>query len=307
MKITVITCTHSPRPDYLRRVLDALKAQTLPLNEWEFLLMDNVSKERLADVWDLSWHPHGRHIREEQIGKTHALLNAFSVARGELLIIVDDDNVLCPDYLAKAIEISREFPFLGAWGARIEGEYEQELPPWIKPYLHHLAIREVERDYWSNYHSDLRSLPYGAGLCVRKSVAEAYARALASRPASKKLDRVGTSLISAGDVDLAMTAYDTGHGTGMFRRLQITHLIPKTRLTVDYVCRLIEGIEYSNHILRNQRDPAYVPPQDSGLKKCLRTFQTWRLPEPVKSIVKAENRGLAKALADISSHALPSI
>jgi hypothetical protein len=48
----------------LRRVLDALKAQTLPKEQWELLLIDNASKEPLAESWDLSWHPHARHIRE---------------------------------------------------------------------------------------------------------------------------------------------------------------------------------------------------------------------------------------------------
>ncbi len=254
MKITVITCTHNPRPDFLRRVLDALRAQTLPLTEWEFLLMDNVSKEPLAGAWDLSWHPQARVIREEKIGKTNALLNAFAQAKGGLLMTVDDDNVLQADYLAKALEIGDACPFLGAWGGHIEGEYEQQAPHWIKPYLHHLAIREVDRDYWSNYHADLRSLPYGAGLCVRKSVVDAYVKELALRPASKCFGRAGSSLMSNEDIDLVMTAYDIGYGTGMFSRLRLTHLIPNTRLTVDYMCRLVEGIEYSNHLMRNHRD-----------------------------------------------------
>ena len=64
--ISVIICTHNPRPDYLRRVLDALKAQTLPKERWELLLIDNASNEPLSGEWDLSWHPHARHIREIQ-------------------------------------------------------------------------------------------------------------------------------------------------------------------------------------------------------------------------------------------------
>ena len=44
ISISAIICTHNPRPDYLRRVLDALKAQTLPKEQWELLLIDNASK-----------------------------------------------------------------------------------------------------------------------------------------------------------------------------------------------------------------------------------------------------------------------
>jgi glycosyltransferase involved in cell wall biosynthesis len=46
--ISVITCTHNPRQDYLDKVLTALKAQTLSLDQWEYLLVDNASNQLLA-------------------------------------------------------------------------------------------------------------------------------------------------------------------------------------------------------------------------------------------------------------------
>jgi hypothetical protein len=217
------------------------------------------------------------------------------------LVFADDDNLLAADFLANTVQIASEFPFLGAWGGNIIGEYEGEVPEWVKPYLHHLAIREVTHDYWSNYYSDNRSMPFGAGLCVRKIIADAYVRALASRPASKKLGRTGGALLSGEDIDLAMTAHDNGFGTGLFRRLRTIHLIPKSRLTVEYVSRLLEGPEYSTHLLRNQRNPQYMPSQDSKVVTFLKAYQVWRLPEPIKSLAKAEKRGLSRARVEIAS------
>ena len=49
--ISVIVCTHNPRPDYLRRVLDALYAQTLPKTDWELILIDNANDMPLPDTW----------------------------------------------------------------------------------------------------------------------------------------------------------------------------------------------------------------------------------------------------------------
>ena len=298
-ELSVIICTHNPKPAYLGRVLAAVQAQTLPLEQWELLLVDNASREPLAAVWDLSWHPQARHVREERLGLTPARLRGIGEVRSHLLVFVDDDNLLRSDFLAKAIEISREFPLLGAWGGNVVGEFEQPVPGWAKPHLHALALRDVDRDYWSNYLADNRSLPFGAGLCVRQPVAAAYARALRTRPASMDLDRKGTSLVSAGDIDLVLTAYDAGYGTGMFQRLQTTHLIPQTRLTVDYLCRLLEGIEYSTHLLRSQRNADYAPSEDSRLNRWLRLYQVWRLPEPIKSFARAQSRGVAKARAEI--------
>src|ERR1700685_2968773 len=106
LKISVIICTHNPRTDYLRRVLEALDKQTFPKEDWELLLIDNASKERLADVWNLSWHPIARHVRENELGLTAARLRGIAEARADILIFVDDDNVLRSDFLANTLEIS---------------------------------------------------------------------------------------------------------------------------------------------------------------------------------------------------------
>ena len=60
MQLSVIVCTHNPRRDYFIRVLDALRNQTLPKDQWELIIVDNASKVPLASEWDLSWHPNGR-------------------------------------------------------------------------------------------------------------------------------------------------------------------------------------------------------------------------------------------------------
>ena len=83
--ISVIICTHNPRPDYLWRALEALKQQTLPKEKWELLLIDNASKEVLSEKWILSWHPKARHIREEKLGLSHARMRAISESVGDIL------------------------------------------------------------------------------------------------------------------------------------------------------------------------------------------------------------------------------
>src|SRR6516165_2680410 len=99
--VSVILCTHNPRPDYLDRVLASLRGQTLPAEQWEFLLVDNASRQPLEEIWDISWHSRGRHIREVKLGLTHARLRGIEESSGELLIFVDDDNLLAKDFLQR--------------------------------------------------------------------------------------------------------------------------------------------------------------------------------------------------------------
>ena len=90
LELSVIVCAHNPRPEYLRRVLPSLEEQTLSVELWEFILVDNASKTALADSVDLSWHPRARHVREAQLGLTAARLAGVSAAAGHVLVFVDD-------------------------------------------------------------------------------------------------------------------------------------------------------------------------------------------------------------------------
>ncbi|MFH7024935.1 MAG: glycosyltransferase [Heteroscytonema crispum UTEX LB 1556] len=261
--ISVIICTHNPRRDYLERVLQALKVQTLPTDLWELLLIDNASVQLLSEEIDLTWHPKSCHIREEQLGLTPARLRGIKEAVGETLVFVDDDNVLDPDYLEVTFKISKDFSIIGAWGGQVIPELEQEPPQWIKPdlknYLYSLACREFDRDSWSNLLHQHETTPCGAGLCVRKIVAEKYAELVHNDSKRADLDRKGQMLTSCGDTDLAYAACDIGLGTGQFTYLKMTHLIPPSRLQEDYLLRLTEGLSYSGTILESMRGK--LPPQ----------------------------------------------
>lgn len=248
-KNSVIICAHNPRPDYLERTLAALRAQTLPLGEWELLIVDNASAEPLADRFALDWHPAGRHIREMQLGLTPARLRGISVARGELLIFVDDDNVLAPDFLAEAARIGETHPFLGAWGGSALGEFDIEPATWTRPYLHELTIREVCRAVWSSNIEDLTCVPFGAGLCIRKAVAERYAAALSRGGDRNQLGRRGTSLMSGEDLDMVLMCPQLGLGFGLFPELTLKHLIPPARHQEDYLARLVYAKAYSQQVL----------------------------------------------------------
>jgi glycosyltransferase involved in cell wall biosynthesis len=51
-EVSVVICAHNPRTDYLERVFKALKNQSIKNEKWELLLIDNASKENLAERWN---------------------------------------------------------------------------------------------------------------------------------------------------------------------------------------------------------------------------------------------------------------
>ncbi len=262
--ISVIICTHNPREDYLRRVLDALKVQTLPKQQWELLLIDNACTEVLTKSWDLSWHELARHIREDDLGLTPARLRGIKESKGEVLVFVDDDNVLAPDYLTVSTRIESQWPQIGVWGGQKHPKFEIPPPDWSRPYWRMLAIVEIDKDGWSNQGGP-GAWPCGAGMCVRRSVADKYAMLVQKHPLRSQLGRRGTSLMSGDDTDLVCTAYESGYGSGLFVALHLEHLIAKERLSEDHFLKLHESMACSDILVEASQNALSAKPSFLGL------------------------------------------
>src|SRR6201987_1452919 len=248
--VSVILCTHNPRSDYLSRVLAALRGQTLPAEQWEFLLVDNASKQPLAEAVDISWHSRGRHIREEELGLTAARLRGIQEASGELLVFVDDDNVLAPDFLDRAKAISACRPDLGVFGAGIlEPEFEVQPAVELHPRLGLLALRHEPSALWSHNTRDTHCRPWGAGLCVTRRVANFYRQLVMDLSITPVLDRRGKRLFCGGDDIFSRVAAEFGLRFGVFPELRITHLISAGRLNQHYLIRLIHDHALSHGVL----------------------------------------------------------
>jgi glycosyltransferase involved in cell wall biosynthesis len=241
MFLSVIICTHNPRMDYLERVLEALRSQSLTTTSWELLLIDNASDDALSERIDLSWHPAARCIREDELGLTAARLRGIAEARGDLLVFVDDDNVLAPDYLQIAGDIAEQYPVLGSWGSgRVEPDFEIEPPPELIPHLPRLALRNYHSAHWSNNPDHWSATPVGAGLCVTRDVACDWAQRVRTGDLTT-FCRTGDTLLGGEDITLALGARRFGLGWGTFPEMRLTHLIPRRRITKSYLLRLTEG------------------------------------------------------------------
>lgn len=295
-RLSVILCTHNPRRDYFTRTLAALRAQTLPMAHWELVMVDNASRDAVAGWVDLGWHPAARIVAEPETGLTLARLRGITMAQGDVLVFVDDDNVLARNYLEHAVALVAGWPMLGAWGCgRYLPEWEVEPPPEFAPYLAYLAVQAAPRDRWSNQAFDYAAMPAGAGLCARAEVARRYADNVRADPRRKLLDRRGVQLSGCGDFDLALTAIDLGFGTGVFRDLTMTHLMPRERVEESYLRRLVEGHAFSTVILHALHDPNLVPPQ-GGLLARVREFRLRRALGPIAlKIHDAHRRGERRA------------
>jgi glycosyltransferase involved in cell wall biosynthesis len=298
--LSVVIPAHNPRREYLARVLDSLRAQNLPRRSWELVVVDNQSDPVLEGFIDLGWHSGAVVIREGRLGLTYARVRGFRESRGNVIVLVDDDNVLAANYLSEALNIASKLPFIGTWGGCIDPEFER---PYIAPPSELnslLTLRQVPVDLWSNDPEHHASTPWGAGLCIRREVADAYVREVTDNPARMSLDLRGKTLLYSGDTDIAYCGCRMGYAKGVFSKLHVTHLIPAERCTSAHLCRVAYGRGYSEVLHRYTVQgilPASEPP---SVSRVLRYLKSALKPRVQRSVAFAHLKGRRRALLDLT-------
>lgn len=289
MRLTVVLPAHNPNAERLARTLRGLRGQTLPVSAWETLLVDNASSPALASAALAdSAPPNVRIVREERLGLSHARRRGFVEARGEFLVLVDDDNVLAPDYLALVLDHFAANPRLGAIGGPSRPEFESPPAPWTREFFPLLAIRDLgPQPLRAGLHPPgaARAVyppcaPIGAGLALARAAAQVW---LDRADPAALTDRRGGELTSGGDNDIVFRALRAGWEAGYFPDLVLTHLIPDSRLAPAYLARLNRGIQRSwvQVLALHDASPWPAIPRWTVPLRAARAFvraQAWRSP-----------------------------
>ncbi len=310
LAITVIICTRKPREDHLNRVLAALRAQTLPMDQWELLVLSVAADGPLEGKFDISWHRNARFILDENHDKTHRMLRGIFEARGNFLVIVDDDNVLRSDYLSNALNIGAKYPWLGAWGGSCVPEFEVEPPAELRPHLVGLVIEKRTVAVWSKIPRGNWALPPGAGMVVRKALAFYYRNQVINDPLRNSLGPGNNPPRGGEDTDLALCAFQIGLGTGMFPELELTHLVPARKLNLKSLENLYECLGYAGALMEGIHDPekryesrhpipGQIPPTRFKYFSMKVLMWAMRKSRAERRIALATERGRLRALHDL--------
>jgi len=295
-QITVALCTYNPRADYLERTIEGVRRQTLPQEEWEFLLIDNSSQPPLEGRVNLEGLPRARAVVEKEPGLSHARRRAFQEAKGVLIVNLDDDVVLNPDYLAQAKKIALEKPFLGVCGCQVKPEFEA--PPIRPPAEYYGAERKVPQAIWSSDPEHYASNPWGLGSVLKRDVALACAEKTTKDPRFSVVGRKPGKLFACGDDDIAMTACDLGLGKGVFPELKVTHLIPKTKMTDEFQIKNAQGKGYSATMLAFLRQ-GLLPAPGGLLARLNRLYRLSRMSPRRRAEGRAIDEGVEEAVRDM--------
>ena len=116
--VTAVICTYNGAR-VIPRALEALSQQTF-YGPAEVVVVDNNSQDGVAEEAERYWNALNkppfpmRCIEERQPGIAFARRTGVMTAKSEVIVFCDDDNLLSPDYFARAVK-ALAIPALAPW------------------------------------------------------------------------------------------------------------------------------------------------------------------------------------------------
>lgn len=247
--LSVILCTYN-RARYLYPVLESLATGSLPQEEYEIVLVDNNSNDNTKEECERFRADHPdivfRYCFEPQQGLSHARNCGITHSQGEILVYVDDDALVNPEYLATYAQFFATNKSAVAAGGPILPQYDGcKEPDWMSHYTRQLItgklyLGERQREFPRG------AFPGGGNAAYRKSVFDAVGLF------NTELGRKGNSLIGAEEKDLFDKMTTRGMKFYYLPTAILYHLIPPKKLTQDYFDRLTAGIGQSERYRTKQ-------------------------------------------------------
>ncbi len=246
--ISVILCTYN-RDKYIYNVLKSVAENDYPHDQYEIVLVNNNSTDNTenecrrfqADYPDIRF----RYFLETNQGLSYARNCGIRNAQGDLLVYVDDDATVNPEYLKTYSDFFTHHPEAVAAGGPILPVYETKEPEWMTHYTRQLITGKL---FLGNNQREFPrgAFPGGGNACYRKSVFDTVGLF------NVELGRKGNSLIGAEEKDL----FDkmTTHGMHFYYlpNAILYHIIPPHKLTQDYFDRLTYSIGVSERYRTQQ-------------------------------------------------------
>jgi glucosyl-dolichyl phosphate glucuronosyltransferase len=167
MFISVLICTRN-RAESFRRAVESLFCPTnLEAPDWELLVVES-STDRTAEIchhFQQRFPEHFRFLRENKVGKSHALNTAIAEAKGEILAFTDDDVLFTPDYIQWIRTVFSSFPVDAAQG-RVVLDCEDGWPKWLDETN---SLMADHRDYGEEV-IPLKGTLCGTNMVIRKEL-----------------------------------------------------------------------------------------------------------------------------------------
>jgi glycosyltransferase involved in cell wall biosynthesis/predicted O-methyltransferase YrrM len=249
LRASVIIPTYN-RPAYLKDTTQSIQTQDFENEQYEILVVDNgpaaEAKSIVDEVNQNGLHPV-QYVREPRVGLHNARHAGAREARGEILVYVDDDVVVHPNWLTAIVSPFAD-PKVACVGGKVIPKWEVQPPNWWSQvpdsYLSLLDLGEESKElHWPEG-------AYGCNMAVRRS---ALYEVGGFNPDGMG-DRQLIWFRGDGETGLHRKIYDAGYKVIYNPQAWLYHCIPASRLTPQYFHwrAFIQGISDSYTHIRQK-------------------------------------------------------
>jgi GT2 family glycosyltransferase len=237
--LEVVVCTYN-NAAMLDGMLSRLAVQRQIENaRWSCVVVDNNCTDDSAKIVQRYIAerniPGLRLVGEPEQGLTPARLCGVRGSTASWIAFVDDDCFVQADWVANAAAFAETHPACGAFGGKVVLDWETEPPDYARAFTYCFAEQN---------HGDVSrkvSFLAGAGMVVnREALAES-----GWIDGPLLADRVGESLVSGGDVEIALRIAGCGRDLWYAPQCELHHQIPARRLTVGYMISMNRNLGIS--------------------------------------------------------------
>jgi len=240
--ISFIICSWKA-PASLEETLVSISTQKAR-ESFETLIVNNGFSESRAEELRTRFPDLNLRIpREPQLGLACARKRGFLEARGDIFVLLDDDNSLEGEFVEPLLRLTEEHPDWGVVRPAVLPRWETPPPAWLESFgqlcLSYTSprLRGSATRYWPCREFGQAQRPPGGGMILHREVAQAYLASL-SDDGRLRLGRTGGNLMGSEDADIFRFVEKQGRGLIETEELVVYHHIPKERLRLPYMLRL---------------------------------------------------------------------
>jgi GT2 family glycosyltransferase len=268
--ISVLMATHNGS-DTIDRTLAAMSALEAPADGWELVIVNNASTDD-TEARILKWKDRLplEYAVEPSLGKSKAMNRALAMARGELIVMTDDDVLPDRDWLVQWRRTADALPQCAVFGGAIVPEFDDTPPSWAMPVTWLTVLYAQTPDY-----AEGEIGPHnvsGPNMAVRRPVLEQ-----GERFDEKFL--VGKYGLMGEDAEFVRRASERGHRIGFAPRARIRHIVQKDQLSLRWI---------HHRFFRHGRTMFMLDEvhEDAATKELNFAFPRWRIRRTATALLK---------------------
>ena len=239
--ISLIVCSYN-REKYIYEALSRIAKNDYPTEDYEIVMVNNNSTDNTANeckrfAKDYPQAPY-HYFMETKQGLSHARNRGIDEAKGDIIVFLDDDSMVEPDYLKELDKAMKAHSDAMAYGGKITPRFENgETPKWICKWTYSWVsaidmgneVKLFERN----------AFPIGANMGFRKECLDKVGKFNPDLGRSKK------NLMGGEEKDIFNRVKAEGMKIYYFPTIALHHVIPPSRTTPEYIKRMGYGVGLS--------------------------------------------------------------